>query len=1402
MKTIVYVLCFLLISNTCVSQLQADFSTSDGKTGGCSPYVVSFKNLTKGASAAAIYKWDLGDNNYSKNFEPGSTYIDERTYTITLTVIDSGNVSSKSLQITVYKKPSASFSVDVTKACVPFTTVFKSTSVANDGEIRNRFWDFGDGYTKSVNSDDTISHTYFIAQNINPRLVVTNSYGCQNSIQKTNIIQAYDALNSNFTADKLIVCKLADTVHFSVSNPNNSAISYLWDFGDGVTSTQQNPAHRFAVKGIYDVKLAVGINAGLGCKSNTEKAAFINVNNFHTDFAASANICNNTTAVFLNTSSPTPNASLWSASDDNFQTTVSSLNNSKSFTKTGDIIIRLINSFGECKDTVDKKVSILPLPVLNGFLVSNNLICAAPYTTTFQDTCKTATKWNWIFDANDPTAISNVQSPTFTFTNNADYKVSLSVTDAAGCSNSTSKIISIQKPAIAINIVSSSSIFQSKGCSGLTIKFGIANAAIITSYAWNFDDGTTSTLPQPTHIFNDIREYAVTLNYVTTQGCSGTIAYANKIAVNQKPKAAFTVSANTVCGNNKIIFTDHSSPKADFWYWDFGDNSYSALASNNNIVTHQYTDSGSFNITLRAYNGGCGDTIQKSKAVHILPPFNKIVSAANSCSENRNSVSFKQSSKYVNQVTWSFGDGKTLVNNSDQTQVMHDYDQSGTYKVYLKSYYNECVATDSLNVFVLIKQNPILAIDQTEICGNDSLQVGITNLIVNSYQAKNGYSILKWQYGDGADFTGTVYGATDNWTNAYQAGLTYFKGGKTDIRAIIKSAYFGCTDTTAYVPLKINGPAADFTINNNNSCYKTLFTFLDTSSANNSIQIQSRVWNFGDDANWTSSQTNSIDHLYAAPGNYNATLKVIDDKGCFAISTIKTTAAVLGVKSKFEYSPSTAINPGIPVKFMNTSVAANPASVRYSWTFNNSHYLDSSASSIILKYKNISADTVTLIASDTVNKCADTAVGFITINKMYVPFKYAANYIDNNNCPPLVLYATSKPMNADSVRWDFGDGSIAGNILNPSHTYGKPGVYIIKQYGFINNIIDSTSDIITIKGPYAILKASAYQKCAPANLVLTANIINAVSYAWDFNDGTLHLSEDTLVSHTYLKPGIYNPSLVLKDSAGCISASNLPTTILMDSLSVAMSVSAKSVCDATSIDFSAASYSLGSDLLQSKIKYKWFFGDTENTVSSEQSPSFKYNKPGNYRVILLAQSDAGCTVQSSDSVFVNPLPIINAGTDKYIVHGSSDVMNAMTSDSCLSFEWTPALYLSEATILNPIVTPLQNQQYLLKATSKSGCSSIDTVKVTVLTQIDVPNIFSPNGDGINDTWQIKFLDSYPGATVDVFNRYGQKIYHSNGYSREWDGTLNGVALPIGTYYYVIDPKNKKAVMSGSLTIMR
>jgi gliding motility-associated-like protein len=96
----------------------------------------------------------------------------------------------------------------------------------------------------------------------------------------------------------------------------------------------------------------------------------------------------------------------------------------------------------------------------------------------------------------------------------------------------------------------------------------------------------------------------------------------------------------------------------------------------------------------------------------------------------------------------------------------------------------------------------------------------------------------------------------------------------------------------------------------------------------------------------------------------------------------------------------------------------------------------------------------------------------------------------------------------------------------------------------------------------------------------------------------------------------------------------------------------------------------------------------------------------------------------------------------------------------------------------------------------------DTVFVKVLKSPLVPNAFSPNGDGINDTWRIQYLESYPGASIEVFNRYGQKVFISTGYDVEWDGYFNGSLLPIGTYYYIINPKNGRKTITGSVSIIR
>jgi gliding motility-associated-like protein len=183
--------------------------------------------------------------------------------------------------------------------------------------------------------------------------------------------------------------------------------------------------------------------------------------------------------------------------------------------------------------------------------------------------------------------------------------------------------------------------------------------------------------------------------------------------------------------------------------------------------------------------------------------------------------------------------------------------------------------------------------------------------------------------------------------------------------------------------------------------------------------------------------------------------------------------------------------------------------------------------------------------------------------------------------------------------------------------------------------------------------------------------------------------------------------------------------------------------------------------------------------------------------------NGNCTDTASVTIIVTPKPNIDAGEDKIILKGDKVKLAGKVTGSNVQYSWSPITYLDDPAILNPTVTPTENITYTLTATSSDGCFiETDKVTVRVYEKVVVPNTFTPNGDGMNDTWDIAAISGYPGSVITVYNREGLPVFKSTDYTKAWDGTVKGKLMPFGTYYYVIDLKNGTKPISGWVAIVK
>lgn len=191
-------------------------------------------------------------------------------------------------------------------------------------------------------------------------------------------------------------------------------------------------------------------------------------------------------------------------------------------------------------------------------------------------------------------------------------------------------------------------------------------------------------------------------------------------------------------------------------------------------------------------------------------------------------------------------------------------------------------------------------------------------------------------------------------------------------------------------------------------------------------------------------------------------------------------------------------------------------------------------------------------------------------------------------------------------------------------------------------------------------------------------------------------------------------------------------------------------------------------------------------------------------VLTLSATGSNTCLPVSDQLTIHliPPPVIDMEPSTVVPLNRTVRLNPSVNDPNVQYLWTPTINLSDNTVKNPILTGVSDQTYTLTVTDSRGCVTQADIFIDVLMPIVIPNTFTPNGDGINDVWNITELPTYPGNTVTIYNRYGVKIYSSEGYIQSWDGTYNGEPAPAGTYYYVINARFPDMVYSGSITLIR
>ena len=570
--------------------------------------------------------------------------------------------------------------------------------------------------------------------------------------------------------------------------------------------------------------------------------------------------------------------------------------------------------------------------------------------------------------------------------------------------------------------------------------------------------------------------------------------------------------------------------------------------------------------------------------------------------------------------------------------------------------------------------------------------------------------------------------------------------------------------------------------------------------------VLSYFWDFGDG---TVSKEKNPTHVFTSTGIKTVSLFVKNDVVC--VSNVFSLPIEIFAEPAANFSIQTVSCSKQEILFTDETTLAGNTVKSYLWDFG-----DGSTSVLknpIHSYATSGNYNIKLVVKTESNCEVTTTKNKVIFGSPLIDFEDPEACVNDN-----VTFQISKKSNdIASYEWDFGDGTndeAQKNKETPAHKYVSAGNYNVKLKVISSNgCVTEITKTITISGAnpkseFAVLNPVNLCSNTPVQFKDLSSIafgnITKLEWVFNFTNGGLNqiftvnnpipqdiyefkypTSKDDLNYQVTLRA--YSGIECFKDFGPIrITVKGSPEISFLPLKNVCLNVDRFKLTEASEI---------------SGIPGTGVFTGTGVTADGFFNPSI--SGTGSFDISYTFTANNGCNDIKKQTIVVNELPTVKlSDVDPVILIGGQTVINATATGVGLTYKWMPSEGLSKDDILNPIASPKETTLYTLFVTSSNGCTVFDAITINVVEFPDFPNTFTPNGDAVNDIWNIKYLETYVNVQVLIFNRYGSEVFKSIGYLKPWDGKTNGKDVPVGTYYYIIDPKNGTKKFSGSVTVIR